>query len=1732
MRVKNLVANILLFAFFIMIIFPGGIAKANSVQIFKDVSTNFAKDDITRFYQLELINGYPDGTFKPAKNTSVAEFCKILNSYMGFVQEAPLDVSLRISPLAWYYRELKKAQAAGYLALFVKEGKINPNRFITRQEAFAAVAAALKLESQKEDILNSFSDVQQIDPRYLPGLAALVSFGFVKGYPDGTLKPEKGITRAEIVKLLSGIGALIATKPGEYTLSQKEGFVIVNSSDVVIKDVSIKGNIYINQSVGEGSVTLNNVTIDGGKLFIFGGGENSVKLVNTKVKEIVVDSKLFKTNIEIGQNSQAENIIVLSSANVTQMSDGSSIKFITLKQSGNQSADVEIKANCETLYVFSPNIKVNIKNSKIKNLIASDLAQNFTLSVSSSKIESVELNSNGNLNIDKESGIEKLIVKALAKDVKINSNGKINEASVYSEGVVLNGKTLSKGEKVDINAVESKQPSSSTAAQNTLPVQFSGSSSSTTGGTSQGSTGAAPDQTGNNNQNQQGGNQIQPTWQLVWEDDFNSSSIDTTKWNFTIGAGGYGNNELQYYSSRPENARVENGNLIIEARKENFEGSPYTSAKLTTQGKFSFTYGKVEVRAKLPEGQGVWPAIWMMPEDMNLYGGWPVCGEIDIMELLGHEPNKVYGTIHYGNPHTYHGGNYTLPNGQKFSDDFHVFGLEWEPGKIKWYVDGQLYYETSDWFSRSSNEAFDYTYPAPFDREFYLILNVAVGGNWPGYPPKDANYFPQKMVVDWVRVYKKAGVTYPDNVVKPQESITYPQDARPPLSDGNLIYNGSFDQDSPDIDGIEGVANTDYWQFLHLPDFGGDGTIENIGGSVKINIAKPGSQTYSLQLIQRPICLIKGKTYKLTFRAKSEGSRTIEVKFSSGGGDNGSTWIDYAVKTFNLSSDWQDYSYIFTMQSSTYTKARIEFNVGLNNLPVYIDDVKLVEYDVNDPSAVKEPLPNGNLIYNGTFDQGDGRFAAWEFVKETVADATYTIGSKPEDRYFKAIVANGGQNFSDIKLVQSNIKVGAGENLLLSFSAKAFESLRQIKVYISDQNFNPITEVKEVSLSLDWNVYKFNLKSIDNLPSDTRAKLVFEIGASNSDVGIDNVSLKKVLPSSFIVVQAEDFGSISNATNNRQYVAFSQGGAASFSVNIPKSGEYLVSYRLKAGQGSSLKLIVGSIVYDAEVAPISTNWVIVSDTVYLESGENSMQLLADNVDLDYVEFSPNFIKNGDFSKDIENWTTWFGNGGTGAAQVSRGQLKVSITNIGLAFWSIQVIQGPMTLESGKTYRITFDAKSTSARDIFIKIDDSNYYGHLERYVPLTDKMKNYTFDFEMDATRSDIRLVIGLGTMSPGGANPQNQAHTVTIDNVAIAEVSENCGYFEREVSEILTGEAPSEPQQFVGDKLLPDGSFETQEALDNWHWWSSAGNNVAMSIENGELKLSVSSIGSDPWDPQLYRQEIPLVNGKNYKISFKARATYPRKINVAIGKPLTSDPWFIEYMPKKTIDITSEMAQYEIYFAMNNPTDLGAKLAIEIGNVAGYSQVPFDIYFDDIQIEVVDSIPQETVPPAQHTQKVGDQIIPDGTFDTGLGEWVYWSGDQWSGVSDMQVAAENGKLKVHLNSVGWQPYSAQIARKNLTLENGLTYELKFKMNASQNTKIQVNIGKELTSDPWFIPYAPTTVFDIGTQQQEYTLRFKVTQPTDVTKVVFEFGPINGQYPPLPLDIYLDDVTLTVVSDQ
>lgn len=246
--------------------------------------------------------------------------------------------------------------------------------------------------------------------------------------------------------------------------------------------------------------------------------------------------------------------------------------------------------------------------------------------------------------------------------------------------------------------------------------------------------------------------QAPPGWSLVWHDEFDRATIDPQKWEFEVNAWGGGNNELQYYTDRSENARIEDGRLVIEARREAFTGPEgtrqYTSARLRSMNRGDWKYGRIEVRAKLPQGQGIWPAIWMLPTDWT-YGGWPRSGEIDLMELLGHEPNKVHGTLHYTNgqgQHRYTGTDYTLPSGT-FASGFHVFALEWEANAFRWYVDGHLYQTQTQWTGVAP-------YPAPFDQRFHLLLNLAVGGNWPGNP-NASTVFPQQMVVDYVRVFEK-----------------------------------------------------------------------------------------------------------------------------------------------------------------------------------------------------------------------------------------------------------------------------------------------------------------------------------------------------------------------------------------------------------------------------------------------------------------------------------------------------------------------------------------------------------------------------------------------------------------------------------------------------------------------------------------------------------------------------------------------------------------------------------------------------------------------------------------------------------------------------------------------------------------------------------------------------------------------------------------------------------------
>ena len=287
---------------------------------------------------------------------------------------------------------------------------------------------------------------------------------------------------------------------------------------------------------------------------------------------------------------------------------------------------------------------------------------------------------------------------------------------------------------------------------------------------------------------------VSEQWQLIWQDEFNDNNIDLNKWSFEVNCFGGGNDEQQCYTDRENNAFVEQGILKIVALKENFTGPvahdddanynpkntrtlPYTSARLRSKNKGDWTFGRFEIRAKLPQGQGTWPAIWMLPTDWA-YGGWAGSGEIDIMEAvnlktqsdevgasLGQEESRIHGTLHYGRAwpeNVYSGKGFNLPDGVNPADGFHEYAIEWQEGEIRWYVD-DIHFATqreTGWYSQYMNNEgllINGEDSAPFDQKFHLLLNFAVGGNWPAMVNDkgiDDSVFPQSLEIDYVRVYE------------------------------------------------------------------------------------------------------------------------------------------------------------------------------------------------------------------------------------------------------------------------------------------------------------------------------------------------------------------------------------------------------------------------------------------------------------------------------------------------------------------------------------------------------------------------------------------------------------------------------------------------------------------------------------------------------------------------------------------------------------------------------------------------------------------------------------------------------------------------------------------------------------------------------------------------------------------------------------------------------------------
>lgn len=448
-------------------------------------------------------------------------------------------------------------------------------------------------------------------------------------------------------------------------------------------------------------------------------------------------------------------------------------------------------------------------------------------------------------------------------------------------------------------------------------------------------------------------------WHLVWNDEFSGKKIDTNKWDFQLGTGsqyglqGWGNNELQYY--RKENAFIKDGKLVLEARKENYEGCAYTSARLRTvkdDGTELFTknYGRIEARIKMPAGNGIWPAFWLLPATTD-YGVWASSGEIDILEAKGRLPNRVYGTVHFGqawpgNKNT--GGMYKFPAGETI-ESFHIYSLEWEPGILRWLVDGSVYYETSQWWSLGAGESEPYAYPAPFDKPFYILLNFALGGNYDGGVAPDDSNLPAQMLIDWVRVYEK-DEPYATNVKRPVPERDEKNFRNFETADGsNFIIDSKLSKVIAEGKNAGMSSNENMnvkshdWYFLALNDFGGKATSLAEGEGRRVKITNPGNQNYSVQLIQH-LPVAKGYSYKIQFDAKASAPRKIAIKL---GGDADNSWAVYSPEYYpELTTDSQHFSYFFTMENDTDPTARLEFNLGLDTNDVWIGNVSVTQEEL------------------------------------------------------------------------------------------------------------------------------------------------------------------------------------------------------------------------------------------------------------------------------------------------------------------------------------------------------------------------------------------------------------------------------------------------------------------------------------------------------------------------------------------------------------------------------------------------------------------------------------------------------------------------------------------------------------------------------------------------------------------------------------------------------------------
>lgn len=1054
---------------------------------------------------------------------------------------------------------------------------------------------------------------------------------------------------------------------------------------------------------------------------------------------------------------------------------------------------------------------------------------------------------------------------------------------------------------------------------------------------------------------------------LMWEDNFGGDSLNRDDWNVELHNPGWVNNELQEYVDSTDNIYVKDGMLVLQAIKTEKDGKPYyTSGRVNTQNKHDYKYGRFEARAKVPSGQGFLPAFWMMPTDENLYGQWPKCGEIDIMEVLGHATNTTHSTLHFGEPHTQKQGSYTLAKGN-FADEFHVFACEWEPGLMKFYVDDQLIFETNEWFTKKEGFG-EVAYPAPYDQPFYMILNLAVGGNWPGNPDETTAFDENaRLTVDYVRVYQKDSYDE-ESVKKPEKEVTL----REPDETGNYVINGDFADSA--------MGEDEAWNLLTA--LGGEATAEIKDNALHIHTTNVGTVDYSVQIVQPYIPMQKDYTYKLSFDAHASENRTMKTGITAP--DNG--YIRYFNDTVvDLTTEKKTFEYTFKMTNDTDANGRLEFNLGNqgSTADVIISNVRIERS--TEPEIVEEQktvLPDGNYVYNGDFNEGTGRLAYWDVDNKNDAAKAY-VSNENNIREFTVEGASENVALDDITLTQKDIAVGANKKYIFSFTAYA-DSAKQAKATVAGQEFT-------IDLTAEKKEYKFELTTGADV---NRGDVVFKLGLTGK-VCIDKVRIEEDC-----LLMNGDFSNgmtgfevfVDGAANVSAYTVDSLNEKDAFSIDIVNTGtqDWHIqlkqnNIRLEEGKCYKIKLdakseidrtimyalqkdgssdndwtpysgsqkiditpewqtfetvfkmnyatdekVILSISMGAFGEPITTKHFVRIDNIVLEEVDES-ELPKE----DPIEPKPNgvnLIQNGNFANGGEGWTN---SSIENAADVSfaDGKAVYAVKNVGENDWDVQLKQDNLTLEKGEKYKLSLKMKSTAARTVKVGLLDPvhNYAWYGGADVKLTAN-EEYVLNQDITVTEASsetITFQISMGKI----ANEETPLSTIEIADVSLIKYPLN----ETPVDPEPEDPKPTEPE----GNLIKNWDFSDGGTSWNLYTANETDNKAEAIVDyaEGKAKVTITKFGKNNWDVQLQQGNLKLTKG-TYRVSFKIKSTKARTVNAQLSGATS---------------YATYAAEYGIYLEENTEKTVTADLTIE-------KDVTEDITFAIVMGKMDDTTPLSTI--------------------------------------------------------------------------------------------------------------------------------------------------------------------------